>query len=75
MRQPFQTMGQQAVNLLLHQINPSVSEDTLMASLYTHILDVELIVRQSVGPPPKETAHCPKGIFHYKSVPKESERL
>jgi LacI family transcriptional regulator len=52
MRQPFHAMGQQSVNLLLHQINPAASEETPLAPSFTHVLDVKLIVRQTVGPPP-----------------------
>jgi hypothetical protein len=40
------------MNLLLHQINPAASEETPLTPSFTHVLDVKLIVRQTVGPPP-----------------------
>ncbi len=51
-RQPFRQMGQQAVALLLHQISRRANEGVPPDPPATHILDVELIVRQTVGPPP-----------------------
>ncbi len=53
-RQPFREMGQMAVALLLQQTIPPTGDNAPPpAPPSTHVLDVELIVRQTVGPPPQ----------------------
>lgn len=55
-RQPFRRMGSRAVERLLEQIRaeeemPPVAEDAQLRESFTEVFPVELVIRESVGPP------------------------